>query len=154
MSRIKKALFAILVLFIGIQFYQPARNKSGQVLPTDISNTYSIPENVNVLFKNACYDCHSNNTNYPWYSNIQPIGWLLAKDVKEGKAKLNFSELGSFSPRRQTSKLEIIENSIKDGIMPLSKYTLLHKNARLTKEDKELLIDWIEKTKDSLTQER
>ena len=100
MNRIKKILFAllfvILVVFTAIQFIQPVRNISGQVLQTDISNTYNVPENVYTLLKNACYDCHSNNTNYPWYSNIQPVAWLLAMDIKNGKAKINFSLDGCF----------------------------------------------------------
>ena len=155
MNRIKKILFAllfvILVVFTAIQFIQPVRNISGQVLQTDISNTYNVPENVYTLLKNACYDCHSNNTNYPWYSNIQPVAWLLAMDIKNGKAKINFSEFGSNSSRRQISKLQGVENRIKDGTMPLPQYQLMHKNARLTKEEKELIIDWIQKTKDNIT---
>ena len=158
MKRIKKILFVILfvilIVFIIIQFIRPARNTSGQVLQTDISKIYSIPQNVSSLLKNACYDCHSNNTNYPWYTNIQPVGWLLAADIKNGKAKLNFSEFGSFSSRRQISKLRNIENRIKDGTMPLPAYQLMHKDARLTKEEKELLIDWIQKTKDSIALKR
>ena len=145
-------LFAILIVFGAIQFVQPARNISGQVLQTDISKIYNAPDDVYALLKNACYDCHSNNTNYPWYSNIQPVGWLLAMDIKNGKEKINFSEFGSNSPRRQISKLQGIANRIKDGSMPLPPYQLMHKNARLTKEEKELIIGWIQKTKDSITQ--
>lgn len=135
--------------FIVIQFMQPARNQSGQAVQSDILTTYSIPDNVYTLFKNACFDCHSNNTNYPWYSNIQPMGWLLAQDIENGKAKLNFNDLGSLSSRRRVSKLQEIENMIKDGTMPLPAYKLMHKNARLTKEQQDLLIRWIEETKDS-----
>ena len=133
-----------------IQFIRPARNKSGQILATDISNIYSIPENVQVVFKTACYDCHSNNTDYPWYANIQPVGWLLSSHIRKGKADLNFSEFGSYSPRRQISKLKAIGHSINDGTMPLSSYKMIHKNARLSNENKELIIDWTEKIKDSL----
>lgn len=136
----------MLLAFIAIQFIRPARNQSGQVLQTDIANTIEIPSNVYVLLKNACYDCHSNNTIYPWYSNIQPVAWLLAKDIKNGKAKMNFSEFGSLSRRKQISRLKEMENQIKDNEMPLPSYQLMHKNARLTLEDKTLLIDWIEKT--------
>ena len=144
MSLIKKILPLTAIVFIVIQFIRPAPNKSETVLQTDISNTFAIPENVNALLK-TCYDCHSNNTNYPWYSSIQPMGWLIAEDIKDGKAKLNFNEFGSLSARRQKSKLQEILNSIRDGIMPLPSYTLLHKSARLTIEDRKLLIDWIEK---------
>lgn len=150
MHFIKKILLAILVVFIAIQFMQPARNQSGQEEQADISKTYSIPDTIYALFKNTCFDCHSNNTNYPWYSNIQPMGWLIAGDIENGKTKLNFSEFGSLSSRRQISKLVDIENRIKDGTMPLPAYKLMHENARLTKEDQELLIDWIEDTKDSV----
>ena len=146
MSLIKKILLPILIVFIAIQFIQPTRNNSQQVLPTDISKTYSISKNVNNILKKSCYDCHSNNTDYPFYSFIQPIRWQIEKDIKNGKEKLNFSEFGSYSPRRQISKWRDIVNRINDGTMPLSSYKLIHKNARLTKEDKEVLFNWIETT--------
>lgn len=154
-TSIKKILIVILVIilivFIALQLIRPARNISGQVLLTDISKTYRIPDDIQSLLKNACYDCHSNNTNYPWYSNIQPVGWLLANDINNGKDKINFSEFGSLSTRRQISKLQGIENRIKDGTMPLAPYQLMHKNARFSKEEKELLIDWIQRTRDSIS---
>ena len=154
MKRIKKILlgilFIILIVFIVIQFIRPARNISGQVLQTDISKTFNIPGDVHILLKNACYDCHSNNTNYPWYSNIQPVGWFLAEDIKDGKAELNFSEFGALSSRRQKSKLKNVASRIKDGTMPLPIYQFMHPSARLTEEERQLLIDWIQRVKDSL----
>ena len=150
MSRKKKILLAILIVFIVIQFIQPARNKNGQVLATDISKMVSLPPGVQATLKTACYDCHSNNTNYPWYTNIQPVGWMMARHIKEGREELNFSEFGSYSERRQLSKLRSIENSIKDGSMPISSYTIIHKNARLTKDEKTQIINWVETTRDSL----
>jgi len=158
MKRIKKILlgilFILLIAFIVIQFIRPARNVSGQVSETDILKTYNIPSNVSNLLKNACYDCHSNNTNYPWYSNIQPVGWFLAKDIKDGKAELNFSEFGSLSSRRQISKLKNVESRIKDGTMPLPTYQFIHSVARLSEDEKQLLIDWIKSTKDSIALNR
>jgi hypothetical protein len=151
MSRLKKILLVILIAFIAIQFIQPARNKSGQVLPTDISKVYTIPNQVQSVLKNACYDCHSNNTNYPWYSNIQPGGWWLASHIKRGKAELNFSEFGAYSSRKQRSKLNSIVKTIEDGTMPFPSYILIHKNARLTKDEKAIVINWANNTKDSLS---
>ena len=151
MRRLKKIFLGLLTVLVLIQFIQPVRNKSNGMLSADITKTISVPENVQGILKIACYDCHSNNTNYPLYSRIQPFGWLLAKHVKDGKAELNLNEFGSYSPRRQISKLNGIANSIKDGTMPLGSYTLLHKNARLSKEDKVLIIDWATGTKDSLS---
>ncbi len=154
MNRVRQLLFALLVVFIVIQFMQPARNESGQAVQPDISNTYNIPDTIYALFKNACFDCHSNNTNYPWYSKIQPMGWFIERDIENGKAKLNFSELGSLSTRRQMSKLQEVENRINDGTMPLPSYKLMHHNARLTKEERKLLVGWIEETKDSIMLKR
>ena len=150
MRRTKRWLIILFIGFVLIQFIQPARNQSGQVLQTDLTKTFAVPSNVKSVLEVACYDCHSNKTRYPWYANIQPGGWWLAKHIKDGKDELNFSEFGSYSPRRQANKLRAIQNSINDGSMPLSSYTLLHKNARLTNDQKALLIEWVTKVKDSL----
>jgi hypothetical protein len=152
MNRIKKILLSILVVFIAIQFIQPARNKNGGVLATNISKMISIPDSVQVVLKNACYDCHSNNTNYPWYSYVQPMGWMLNNHIRNGKKELNFSDFGSYSARRQQSKLKSIASQIRDSEMPLSSYTWVHKTARLTKEEKALIINWVQQSIDSLTQ--
>lgn len=150
MSLIKKIVVPtgiIFIVFIVIQFIQPAHNKSDLSLATDISKTISISDSLQIIIKNACYDCHSDNTDYPWYSNVQPMGWLMAKHIKKGKEELNFSEFGSYSPRRQVSKLNGIANSIRDDIMPLSSYRLMHKSARLSANEKTILINWAEKSK-------
>lgn len=151
MSRIKKILLAALIAFIAIQFVRPVRNESGQPSPADISKIVSVPGNVQAILKTSCYDCHSNHTNYPWYSNIQPAGWWLASHIKEGKSELNFSEFGQYSIRRQRSKLFAIAKSIEDGTMPLPSYTLVHSNSRFTAHEKALLINWANKTKDRLS---
>lgn len=151
MRRTKKWLLILLITFVVIQFIQPARNHSGQVSPSDIANVYTLPSDVQRIFKAACYDCHSNNTTYPWYANIQPGGWWLAFHIKEGKEELNFSEFGNYSAKRKINKLREIGNSLTDGTMPLSSYLLIHKDARLTKEEKELVTAWTNKVKDSLS---
>ena len=138
------------MLFIAIQFIRPVHNKSGKPSTGEISKVIPIPDTVGILLKNACYDCHSNNTSYPWYSNIQPVGWLMAYHIKQAKNELNFSDFGSYSQRRQLSKLDGIANSIKDDIMPLSSYKLMHKNAKLSTYEKELVINWVQQAEDSL----
>lgn len=150
MNRIKKILLVLLVAFIAIQFVQPARNTSVHVLPTDISTTVSVPENVHAILQTACYDCHSNNTNYPWYNYTQPAAWILANHIKNGKKDLNFSEFGSYPKRRQQSKLKAIADQVRDGEMPLYSYSVIHKNARLTKEEKLVIMNWAQSEKDSL----
>lgn len=150
MKGIKKILLGLLVILVIIQFVQPARNKSGQVMPNDISKMVAMPDDVQGILKKACYDCHSNNTQYPWYANVQPLNWFLDDHVKSGKAELNFNEFGSYTARRQQSKLRSIENSLKDGTMPLSSYTLIHRNAILSEAEKSLITNWVQKSKDSL----
>lgn len=151
MSRSKKILLVLLAGLVIIQFIQPARNTSKQVLPTDFENIYLLPVKVERILKNACYDCHSNNTQYPWYVNTQPVAWMMKRHIDSGKAMLNFSEFGSYSSRRQISKLKGIANQIKDDEMPLTSYKMMHPGARLTNEEKFLVINWISKITDSLS---
>ena len=154
MSLPKKISLVLLIVFIAIQFIQPARNTNGQVMPADITKHFTVPGSVEAILKTSCYDCHSNNTRYPWYANIQPMGWLLANHIKKGKADLNFNEFGNYSRRRQLSKLKAINNSIKEGTMPLSSYALLHRDAKLSQNNKELVMEWAAKAKDSLETKR
>lgn len=149
-----KILLAIVLLFVAMQFVRPAKNSSNAVQRADMVIHFNVPDSVAGILKTSCYDCHSNNTNYPWYASIQPAGWLLAKHIRDGKEELNFSEFASYSQRRQLSKLKSIQNSIKDGSMPLSAYTIIHADAKLSDKSKTLLIDWSSKTTDSLSAKR
>ena len=150
MKLYKKILLALLIVFIAIQLIRPAHNTSGQILLTDITKTVNVPNKVLDVFKNSCYDCHSNNTRYPWYVNMQPMGWVMARHIKNGKENLNFSDFGSYSKRKQANKLKVIAKSVTDGSMPLSSYTIMHTDAKLSKEDMSVITEWATKTKDSL----
>ena len=150
MIRIKKILLALLILFVAIQLIQPAHNKSGQVSPTDFTKAFTVPQNLQNILQSACYDCHSNNTAYPWYSRIQPMAWILKRHIDNGKAKLNFSDFGSYSFRRQVSKLREIANQVKDDEMPLSSYKTMHEKANLNADEKRLIVNWMNNTADSI----
>lgn len=145
----KIALVAVLVI-IAIQFIQPAHNKSEQASTEDFTQVFSVPDNIQSALRNACYDCHSNNTRYPWYANIQPTGWLMASHIEKGKHLLNFSEFGGLTKRKQISKLKEISNQLKDNEMPLWSYKLMHKDARFSTEKKKIIMDWMNKMADSL----
>jgi hypothetical protein len=119
-------------------------------MPNHISKVVPIPDQVNGILKKACYDCHSNNTRYPWYAQIQPVNSFVNKHIKAAKAELNFDNFKEYTLRRQISKLRAIENSIADGTMPIASYTLIHKNAVLTKDEKKLIEAWTTASKDSL----
>ena len=151
MNRAKKIFSALMFLFMAMQFIRPVRNRTSEVNEADLIKYFNVPEKIAGNLKTSCYDCHSNNTRYPWYINIQPAGWLLAKHIKDGKAELNFNEFANYPKRRQLSKLKAMQNSIKDGSMPLSSYTLFHRDAKLSKESKVLILDWTSKTIDSLS---
>ncbi len=142
---IKKILIALLVVLVGIQFIPTKRNQSDKILPTDITLVYNLPENIQTIFKTSCYNCHSNNTIYPWYNKVQPVAWLLLFHIEEGKSELNFSEFGSYSKRKRKSKLKAMASQIKDGDMPLFSYTLIHRDARISGNKKALLLNWINK---------
>lgn len=147
----KKILLGLLIILVIIQFVHPARNTSGQDMPNDISKIVPVPSDVLGILKKACYDCHSNNTVYPWYTNVQPLHWFMNYHIQSGKAKLNFNEFGTYTPRRQQSKLRSIANSVKDDTMPLFSYILIHRNAILSDAEKLQLINWVQNSKDSLS---
>jgi hypothetical protein len=152
MSRTRKVLISLGVLLLLLQVFQPIRNKSPHISEKDITVMYQVPDGVKAILQSSCYDCHSNNTQYPWYSYVQPMGWWLTHHINEGKAELNLSEFGEYSVRRQQSKLKAIAESVEDGDMPLSSYTLIHTSAKLSLTEKKQLLDWVAKTKDRLSQ--
>lgn len=148
----KKVLLVLLAAFVIIQFFHPAKNTASgpEAYAKDISKVHPIPADVQLILQKACNDCHSNNTQYPWYSNIQPVAWWLNDHVQEGKKELNFSEYAGYNLRRQYHKLEEVEEQVKEGEMPLSSYTFIHKEAKLTEAEKNALYNWVNTLRDSM----
>ena len=120
-------------------------------MPQDISTLVPMPDDVQGILKKSCYDCHSNNTEYPWYAYVQPLHWYLNSHIRSGKEELNFNEFAGYTLRRRQNKLRAIENSLKDGTMPLSSYIMIHRNAILDPREKSILIKWVQDSRDSLT---
>ena len=150
MKIVKIIAMILLVAFVGIQFVPTARNQSNTVPSTDFMLVNNVPETIQKKLEISCYDCHSNNTQYPWYNKIQPVAWFLEDHIKEGKAELNFNEWDSLSSRRKASKLRSIIKQIESGEMPLDSYTLIHKDAKVSEAEAEELISFITQLKDSL----
>lgn len=142
--RAKYILIATLILFIGIQFIQPVRNTSGQALPQSFLDTFQVNDTAKNLLANSCFDCHSNNTKYPWYTSVQPIGWLMAKHISDGKEELNFDELAALGTRRRNSKFKSISQQVEQDKMPLKSYLFVHRNATLNEADKKFLINFFQ----------
>ncbi|MFC0344706.1 heme-binding domain-containing protein [Epilithonimonas hispanica] len=141
----KKILIVLLVAFIIIQFFpidktNPATNDGMDFLK--IKNT---PEPIANIIKNSCYDCHSNETEYPFYSNIQPVAWLLKNHIDEGRKELNFSTFATYEPKRQAHKLEEATEYVEQKKMPLESYILGHQDAKLTDEQRKQLADYFRK---------
>ena len=139
---IRKILLVLLVALIAIQFFHSKKNKTTDPQPNYIGNTFSIPADVKSILAKACNDCHSNNTRYPWYSNVQPFDWWMAGHIKKGKKGLNFDEYTNRSLRYQFKKMEDIAEQIKEKEMPLKPYLWIHRNAKLSADERNKIIDW------------
>ncbi|MCC6814817.1 MAG: heme-binding domain-containing protein [Saprospiraceae bacterium] len=142
---LKTAAVILIVLLVGIQFFKTKENKSTQNSGNAITQHYDVPNNIKNILKTSCYDCHSNNTNYPWYNKIQPINWWLAKHVNEGRKELNFDEFNTYSTKKKLHKLDEVIKTIKDNEMPLKSYTLFHGDANLSDSDKQDIEAWAKK---------
>jgi hypothetical protein len=141
----KKILIVLLVAFVIIQFFRidktsPLTNKG-----TDFLVIKNTPENVAKIIKSSCYDCHSNETKYPWYSNFQPVAWFLKNHIEGGRKKLNFSTFASYTTKKQAHQLEEAANAVEGGYMPMDSYLLIHSEAKLNAEQKTLLTNYFKK---------
>ena len=141
---IKIILFLLLAAIVVIQFFRPDRFTTADINENDITKKMPVPENVQQILKRSCYDCHSNHTVWPWYSNVAPMSWLVAKDVRGGRGKMNFSEWGKISPSKQEARLQSICDEISEDEMPLKNYLLIHTDAKLTQQEKDALCAWAE----------
>ena len=141
---VKKILVVLLIILIVIQFIKPQKNIHSGGQPADISTLYAVPADVDTILAVACKDCHSNNTRYPWYNNFQPVAWFLANHVKDGTRSFNLNEFATYPVSRQYDKIEEIKKQIDKGDMPLSSYTIIHRDARLTDAQKNTIITWSE----------
>jgi len=149
LSMWRKIGIGIIILFVAVQLIRPTRNAQSEALAkkNDISTLYKIPYDVSQILKKSCNDCHSNNTKYPWYSNIQPFGWWMQFHVDEGKLELNFNQFAAYPAHKQRKKLEEIAEEIKTGKMPLPSYLWIHKDARLSPDEKYAISNWVQSIK-------
>lgn len=146
---LKRAARVLLVLLIIIQFFRPERNVGGDVT-NDITKRYPVPDSVQRILRTSCYDCHSNRTDYPWYANIQPVGWWLQHHINEGKRGLNFSEFSTYRIAKQYNRFEKTTKLIKENEMPLNSYLLIHRYAILSDSQKQIIMNWADALHDSI----
>jgi hypothetical protein len=147
---LKKIGIFLGIVFVGIQFIPTNRNLSDEMLLSDFMIVYEAPKTIETKLKISCYDCHSNNTYYPWYNKIQPVAWFLENHIDEAKEELNFSEFGNYSTRKKKSKLKSIISQIKDDEMPLTSYTLMHADAKISEAERKEIMEWMTQLRDGL----
>lgn len=139
---LKRILIILAVLIVVAQFIRPLPGS----LPIDpqktLSSTGDLPANVADVFNRGCRDCHSNNTSWPWYSQIAPVSWMLASHVKDGRRELNIDQWRDYPLKKKQRKLDAVCKQVKEGDMPLPSYLWIHHNARLSDADKQVLCSW------------
>lgn len=132
----------VVAIVLVIQVIPVERNVSTVPPGQSFEKTEKVPANVAAILKVSCYDCHSNNSRYPWYSELQPGAWFMARHIKKGKEELNFDEFNNYSKRRKKAKIKSIISQIEKDEMPLRSYRMMHSSARLSAADKMDLIDF------------
>lgn len=138
-----KLLLGVLLVLLLIQLIPVSRENP------PVSEEVPAPPEVRALLARACYDCHSHETRWPWYSAIAPASWLVANDVEGARKHLNFSTWDRYDAKRRRKKLEEAREEVREGEMPLWYYVLAHPDARLGKEDRELLRTWTRELEES-----
>ena len=132
----------VVAIVLVIQVIPVERNVSTVPPGQSFEKTEKVPANVAAILKVSCYDCHSNNTRYPWYSELQPGAWFMAQHIKKGRDELNFDEFNNYSKRRKKAKIKSIISQIEKDEMPLRSYRMMHGNARLSADEKKELLDF------------
>ncbi|ROI03598.1 hypothetical protein EGH90_11165 [Kaistella haifensis] len=132
----------VVAIVLVIQVIPVERNVSTVPAGQSFERTEKVPANVAAILKVSCYDCHSNNTRYPWYSELQPGAWFMAQHIKKGRDELNFDEFNNYSKRRKKAKIKSIISQIEKDEMPLKSYRMMHGNARLSADEKKELLDF------------
>lgn len=138
----KIALRLIAIVFLLMQFVRPDRSNPPVDPAVELHAVVEVPASVSSLLRAACYDCHSDETVWPWYAHVAPSSWFLTKHVDEGRRHLNFSDWGNYPSSKADHKLEEVIEYVEDGKMPLSSYTPLHPEAKLSDEQRAEVIEW------------
>ena len=146
----KKILIAIVVLLVVIQFWPVSLPEVSNNNPNDLIANNEIAADIQSILKTSCYDCHSNETVYPWYSYVAPVSFLVVRDINEGREHLNFSEWNSLSKLDMAEALDELSEEVEEGEMPMAIYLPMHPEASLSDQDKEKLATWAENFAEAL----
>lgn len=139
---VRRTLILLAALLLGAQFFPPSIGNPPVDAAARLEAHAQVPPAVGELLRRACYDCHSDETRWPWYSRVAPASWLVARDVRLGRGQLNFSTWGEYNPYDRADLLDEACEEVKAGNMPLPPYLLLHSRAKPSAADVEALCAW------------
>lgn len=138
----KKIILGLVITLVIAQFFQPIKNQ-GNLESIDLFLVETqAPKEVKQILQQACFDCHSSSTNYPWYNSITPVNYWLNSHIKEGQKHFNVSKWASYSTKKKDHKLEELIEELEEGDMPLASYTWTHSEAQLTEAQVQILVEW------------
>jgi len=147
----KKILYVIIGVLVIIQFIPANLPEVSSDNPNDLLlNNPDIKVDVKLILKTSCYDCHSNETYYPWYSYVAPISFLVSRDTREGREELNFSEWTTYKKSDMAGLLDDISEEVSEGEMPMKIFTIIHRDAVLSDNEKEIVVSWADDFTESL----
>ncbi|MEO7272214.1 MAG: heme-binding domain-containing protein [Vicinamibacterales bacterium] len=139
---IRYAVLAGLGVLVAMQFIRPARTNPATEPSRTLGATMSVPASVQAVLDRSCRDCHSNDTRWPWYSNLAPMSWMVIDHVNSGRRHFNYSEWATYTPDTSRKVLHDICEETRQGSMPVGSYTLVHREARLSEADIQTLCAW------------
>ena len=147
---LKKILLGLLTIFLISQLFPANLPEVIHDNPADLLSNNDVPEDIEKMLRTTCYDCHSNETVYPWYSYVSPVKFLVSKDTRKGRKHLNFSEWEDYSMADKLEVLDEISEEVGEGEMPMKIYPIIHPDAKLSDVDREVLVSWAEDFAESM----
>ncbi|SRR6266571_5384475 len=153
-TKLKWPAIVIAVILIGLQFTTPRHTNPFFNEAQTLQGVTVVPPNVSSLFARSCYDCHSNQTNWRWYTYVAPVSWLTVGHVNKGRAELNFSEWGSYRTRMKETRLNAICDQCRRGTMPLVSYAFVHREVILSPDEVKMICEWTERERKQLEETR
>ncbi len=138
----RKILLAVVAILVVIQVFQIDKTNPAADPAKDFIALEQPPQEVANLLKDACYDCHSNDSEYPWYTNIQPVGWWIKRHINEARKELNYAVWADYQAKRKAHKFEEMVDEVEKGKMPLKSFTLMHPEAKLTDAQRQAMVAW------------
>ena len=138
----KIAVIVLLLGFAALQFVRPDFTNPPVVEAESLLASATVPPDVHQVLVRSCYDCHSHETKYPWYSKVSPLNWFLADHIADGRRELNFSHWNTYTEAKKAKKLDEICEVVRAAEMPLPSYLWIHRDATLASEDSEGICRW------------